>query len=310
MKQRLTLFLFLLLGSVCVNAACGPDLMFFSADGQVDPICYANLAVDQTTTIEVFLVDYQRSDALTEFYFRVSNWLEIGDPPGGVITESWNADLVTGNLADGLTLNWNEGLPPASGGFPQTFELGTIEVRPMSEDWVGTNHLVKLEDGRYTDTSGHVYYVTEEFEDAWPQFTFNGWEMCIPYVWDPPEGNWDQLRYAFPADGATVPPVFTFSGEGECWACSFGYGYDFWGDISLDGTIIHEFSGAGEGQIATEIDLGAYEHGDAVAVDVHFTCANDPPRDYHFDYTLDAVTAVPDPPTDNSTSFSTVKSYY
>lgn len=301
--KHLLFLALLLIAAPALAAFCGPDLLYMH--DQADPWnCSAELAPGGSVVLVPMLEVYNHPGPLGEVQFRFDNWLAVDDPGEGQIVANWTADEVLGDLATGITLRWNDGLEPISGGMPQRFEFGSITVTSLSPDWVAADHVVSLRDITYTDTASHQY--VGEDEDYWHGlFTFNpsDWSDCLTGFWDPPANGWTAWRYVSPAAGAIVPPMFTFTGEAHHWDCWYGYAWGIEVQISLNGEPIGEFVGSGLLEIEQAVDARDML-GETITIGVDVIFGDFEPEHFDYVYTVDDDTGA------KAMSLSTIKSLY
>ena len=299
--MRLLLAIALLLAaSTALAGWCGPELVHFYADEDA-LVCHADLVPLEELRLEVYLESFFQPGLLAEVQFRAEGWLSPGEPPQGVITESWSAVAVSGDLATGITLTWNEGLAPVPGGFGGvSFHLGTISLLPYAADWAEPNHQLRLRDISFRDVEG------EEFSgqsDEFGIFTFNAADgpWCANIIWDPPSTPHCEWTLLSPPDGSRVGGNFVFRGELLFIDCRFGYPVDV--VVKLNGTQIGLHHGWNQFEVQQPVDVSGIAEDESFTITVDpswgFSCA----PSYSYTYTLDTTGA-------GRESFSAIKARY
>lgn len=297
MKGLLVTLLLLGLVAPATAVQCWPEELFFEVD---DWTCWIVPAVGEERVIDVNLYTGCRPAPLTSVSFSIDNWPDLGDPPGAVVEELWEADAVAGGLASGITLSWAEGLEPSSvWGLSWVYHLGQIRVLPLAEDWLAGEHVVTLDDLTLTDEEGHAYTGPGP---NWFRFNPGSIDWCGP-IYEPTYSPWCEWRHVTPEAGSTVDSGFVFRGQAEHWQCSYGVGLEIDITVRLNGEVVGDYSGDGELDVELPIDLSGIAGGERFLLSVDFETDHYCHESYEYSYTRDITATKPQ-------SFSAVKSRY
>ena len=298
MRLLLAIALLLVAGNALADGWCGPDVLYFYGDSD-QAYCGIDLVPLQEHYIEVYLESNAHPGSLAQVHFRVEGWLSPGDPPQGIITESWSADAVAGDLSTGITLTWNEGL--ASDGLAfggrQDYHLGTISVLAFAEGWVPPEHHVFLRDVSYRNMAGQ-----EIAGDDLSYFTFNGAGNCTDASWDPPIPPWCSWDRVSPPDDSIVGGDFTFSGRLLYYSCWTGP-WPVSATVKLNGVEIGQHEGWEELFVAQPVDLSGIADDESFTITVEPNTGSPCQSSYSYTYTLDTTGA-------GRESFSAIKARY
>jgi hypothetical protein len=301
--QTLVLSILLLTVTTVGSAsACGVSNLWFRL---AEHDCSIWTPVGETVTIDVLLETYSLPDAIAEVSFTAAGWIDNPGAPLGTVIENWTADQVAGDLGSGIVLSWDDGLEEV-GGMGMTgklYRLGTIDVTSLDPAWPGTA-TVFLEDVVYVDTNGGQFETYANLIDIPTTCTFNGYDYCWEVIVDPPDNwFWRTIRYVLPPENEQVWYTIPLSFEVENWGCWVMGRLPYTGTLSLDGGLVAEFSGEGEGNHFIDVDISAVPNGTLVEVEIFV--------DYGFNATGTVIRhyLVLTTPVE-ATSFSLVKSLY
>jgi len=163
------------------SALCGWNDIHLFTDLETET-CYHFVTPGEPFTLYVVASFDSPIETICEAFVHLPDWLEEPDPGVGTITETWTADMVTGNLATGLTLYWDTPLEPWGWGeFGMLYLLGSIEIVSYTEDWLSEPLYLEFEYGSAANDWDESYVLLPGL------FTFNhesGW--CENFVVDPP----------------------------------------------------------------------------------------------------------------------------
>ncbi len=302
MRFALLFILFASSASLAVNA-CDPSYIGLSTEDGPESCCL-DLEPYEAFSLYFYAPITGCLDGLTDLSFRISNWQDRPDNPGGLALYEWYADQVEGDVATGITLRWNE--PVVLQGSPI---LGRVDFLPLNSSWPGSE-LILIPD------MVEIVGVSDCIQDALPTSfylnTGDSWYCECPWQGcDWPGDYVDAILWAeniYPPDGSELVGDFNLAFDVWSFTCNSSSGYDFEGNIKLDDTLVSEFAGNGLEHFSIPVNIGDYEIGEEFQIEIELIS-------YHYmgtvlgdvttlDYRLSGTPAQP------SESWSTLKIRY
>lgn len=286
----------LLVAPARLQAACHPtELGLYRDPLGFDCSIEWPLAFTELTVLVCAFVEGR--PPIDEVSFRIDDWLDTLDGPF-LISTTWYADQVEGELGEGVTLRWNTPVRPE--GASERLLVG--EIRVFCYGVPSAPHTVTIRDRHL---AGPDY--ASDFDSVWDTgeqfFTFgdagSGGGDCTGGFWDPPAG-WNAWRYVDPPDGSSVSGDFTLRADIEAWGCEYQFAEAIVGRVLLGDAVLAAFNGAGLVELAVEIPTAGLPTGEEFTVRVDLDLGG---ADHLLHYRLESTPA-------ERRSLSAVKALY
>jgi len=201
-------------------------------------------------------------DGVTSLSFRIPNWPDRPDNPGGVVLYEWYSDHVAGDLATGITLSWDEPII-----LNHHWLVGRADLLPLEEDWLGSNLILTPEQVSIEGPSDCVQEASPtsfEINSDGGEYCECDWQGC-----DWPGDYIDAILWPeniFPPDGSEVYGDFSLDFDVWSFDCDSSDGRDYEGEILLDGDLVFTFEGNGLEHWSVPISTSEFDLGEEFEV--------------------------------------------
>lgn len=263
--------------------------------------CNLAPAVGTAARLHFFISCEYGGDQLSHVEVRYPDWPATPTAEQGRMEFAWLADAVSGNLRDGLVLDWStpqhDEQIATDGGIWFVYRLGSVELERLDEAWLAAPLAVEIggpwQANFWVNNWGDIYHLAEyafHFNDAYGN--------CTLYCPDQPPDCF--ARHFDPPIGALVPrAIVPFSFEIFYIDCMAYMVYDYEGTVSLNGETLLEFSGWYHGVHSVDIDFSGFAPGSIVPVRIDASTG----AHYTMNYIVDETAVAP-------TSISALKASY